>query len=102
MIKVNNESTTLSTPLVSKEVDKVTQDTVQQAQRINSASEQIVASQLKEKENNFTAPSLRVPLEQKKNSQRINIKDDAQYKINAFSQQNTKRTVILSIIINSN
>lgn len=91
MIKVNNESTTLSTPLVSKEVDKVTQDTVQQAQRINSASEQIVASQLKEKENNFTAPSLRVPLEQKKNSQRINIKDDAQYKINAFSQQNTKK-----------
>lgn len=87
MIKVY-DNTILSTPLTSKEIDKVTKDNVQQAQKINAASEHLVASQFKEKENNFLAPSLRVPLEQKKNNQRINIKDDIKYKINVFSEQN--------------
>ncbi|MCS6716120.1 cell division protein, partial [Proteus terrae] len=82
MIKVNNDGTVLSTPLMSKEVDKVTKDNVQQAQKINAASEHLVVSQLKDKENNFLAPSLRVPLEQKKNRQRINVQDDIKYKIN--------------------
>lgn len=88
MIKVNNDGTVLSTPLTSEEVDKVTKDNVQQAQKINAASEHFVASQLKDKENNFLAPSLRVPLEQKKNNQRINIQGDIKYKINTFSSQN--------------
>ncbi|MER1720861.1 cell division protein, partial [Proteus terrae] len=77
---IHNENSILSTPLVSKEVDKVTKDTVQQAQKINAASEHLVASQLKDKENNFLAPFLRAPIEQKRNNQRINVQDDAQYK----------------------
>ncbi len=84
---IHNENSILSTPLVSKEVDKVTKDTVQQAQKINAASEHLVASQLKDKENNFLAPFLRAPIEQKRNNQRINVQDDAQYKINVFLTQ---------------
>ncbi|MBG2837701.1 type III secretion system translocon subunit SctE [Proteus terrae] len=94
MIKVNNDGTVLSTPLMSKEVDKVTKDNVQQAQKINAASEHLVVSQLKDKENNFLAPSLRVPLEQKKNSQRINVQDDIKYKINVFPSQSEKNDIL--------
>ncbi|MFG0738599.1 type III secretion system translocon subunit SctE [Proteus terrae] len=95
MIKVY-DNTILSTPLTSKEIDKITKDNVQQAQQINAASEHLVASQFKEKENNFLAPSLRVPLEQKKNNQRINIKDDIKYKINVFSEQNENNNETLN------
>ncbi len=94
MIKVNNDGTVLSTPLMSKEVDKVTKDNVQQAQKINVASEHLVVSQLKDKENNFLAPSLRVPLEQKKNRQRINVQDDIKYKINVFPSQSEKNDIL--------
>lgn len=94
MIKVNNDGTVLSTPLMSKEVDKVTKDNVQQAQKINAASEHLVVSQLKDKENNFLAPSLRVPLEQKKNRQRINVQDDIKYKINVFPSQSEKNDIL--------
>lgn len=94
MIKVNNDGTVLSTPLMSKEVDKVTKDNVQQAQKINAASEHLVVSQLKDKENNFLAPSLRVPLEQKKNNQRINVQDDIKYKINVFPSQSEKNDIL--------
>ncbi|MCW9689701.1 type III secretion system translocon subunit SctE [Proteus terrae] len=94
MIKVNNDGTVLSTPLMSKEVDKVTKDNVQQAQKINTASEHLVVSQLKDKENNFLAPSLRVPLEQKKNRQRINVQDDIKYKINVFPSQSEKNDIL--------
>ncbi|WP_193015547.1 type III secretion system translocon subunit SctE [Proteus sp. FME41] len=90
MIKINHENITLSTSLASKEVDKVTKDTVQQAQRINSASEYLVSSQRKDKENNFIGPSLRVPIEQKKNNKKINIQDDTQYKIKVATQQHIK------------
>lgn len=95
MIKVY-DNTILSTPLTSKEIDKITKDNVQQAQQINAASEHLVASQFKEKENNFLAPSLRVPLEQKKNNQIINIKDDIKYKINVFSEQNENNNETLN------
>lgn len=95
MIKVY-DNTILSIPLTSKEIDKITKDNVQQAQQINAASEHLVASQFKEKENNFLAPSLRVPLEQKKNNQRINIKDDIKYKINVFSEQNENNNETLN------
>ncbi|QIG04627.1 type III secretion system translocon subunit SctE [Proteus sp. ZN5] len=95
MIKVY-DNTILSTPLTSKEIDKITKDNVQQAQKINAASEHLVASQFKEKENNFLAPLLRVPLEQKKNNQRINIKDDIKYKINVFSEQNENNNETLN------
>lgn len=89
-IKKVNDNVVFSTPLLSKEVENVVKNTTQQAQRINTVNESIVSSQIKDKENKTSAPSLRAPIEQKKNNQRINIQDDVQYKINTFSQQNTK------------
>ncbi|MBG6027871.1 type III secretion system translocon subunit SctE [Proteus columbae] len=89
-IKKVNDSMVFSTPLPSKEVENVVKNTTQQAQRINTVNESIVSSQIKDKENKTSAPALRAPIEQKKNNQRINIQDDVQYKINTFSQQNTK------------
>lgn len=89
-IKKVNDSIVFSTPLPSKEVENVVKNTTQQAQRINTVNESIVSSQIKDKENKTSAPALRAPIEQKKNNQRINIQDDVQYKINTFSQQNTK------------
>ncbi|QEZ93507.1 type III secretion system translocon subunit SctE [Proteus sp. CD3] len=89
-IKKVNDSMVFSTPLPSKEVENVVKNTTQQAQRINTVNESIVSSQIKDKENKSSAPALRAPIEQKKNNQRINIQDDVQYKINTFSQQNTK------------
>lgn len=79
-----------STPLPSKEVENVIKNTTQQAQRINAVNENIVSSQIKDKENKFSTPILRAPIEQKKNNQRINLKDDAQYKVKVFSQQDIK------------
>lgn len=89
-IKKVNDSIVFPTPLPSKEVENVVKNTTQQAQRINTVNESIVSSQIKDKENKTSAPALRAPIEQKKNNQRINIQDDVQYKINTFSQQNTK------------
>ncbi|MBG2802460.1 MULTISPECIES: type III secretion system translocon subunit SctE [Proteus] len=89
-IKKVNDNMVFSTPLPSKEVENVVKKTTQQAQRINAVNESIVSSQIKDKENKNFAPALRAPIEQKKNNQRINIQDDVQYKINIFSQQNTK------------
>lgn len=89
-IKKVNDSIIFSTPLPSKEVENVIKNTTQQAQRINTLNEHVVSSQIKDKENKISAPALRVPIEQKKNSQRINVQDDVQYKINVFSQPNTK------------
>lgn len=89
-IKKVNDGIVFSTPLPSKEVEKVIKNTTQQAQRINSVNENIVSSQIKDKENKFSAPILRAPIEQKKNSQRINLKDDAQYKVKVSPQQNIK------------
>lgn len=84
-----NDSIIFSTPLPSKEVDNVIKNTTQQAQRINTVNENIVSSQIKDKENKISAPALRAPIEQKKNNQRINVQDDVQYKINTFPQQKT-------------
>lgn len=84
-----NDSIIFSTPLPSKEVDYVIKNTTQQAQRINTVNENIVSSQIKDKENKISAPALRAPIEQKKNNQRINVQDDVQYKINTFPQQKT-------------
>lgn len=89
-IKKVNDSIVFPIPLPSKEVENVVKNTTQQAQRINTVNESIVSSQIKDKENKTSAPVLRAPIEQKKNNQRINIQDDVQYKINTFSQQNTK------------
>lgn len=89
-IKKVNDNMVFSTLLPSKEVENVVKKTTQQAQRINAVNESIVSSQIKDKENKISAPALRAPIEQKKNNQRINIQDDVQYKINIFSQQNTK------------
>lgn len=85
-----NDKFIFSTPLPSKEVENVTINTTQQAQRINTVNEHIVSSQIKDKENKISAPALRAPIEQKKNNQRINVQNDVQYKINVFSQQNKK------------
>lgn len=84
-----NDGIVFSTPLPSKEVDNVTKNTTQQAQRINTVNENIVSLQIKDKENKISAPALRAPIEQKKNNQRINVQDDVQYKINTFPQQKT-------------
>lgn len=89
-IKKVNDGIVFSTPLPSKEVENVIKNTTQQAQRINAVNENIVSSQIKDKENKFSAPILRAPIEQEKNSQRINLKDDAQYKVKVFHQQNIK------------
>lgn len=88
MIEISKNDAVLSTPSTYKEVEKVTKDNVQQAQRINAASEHLVASQLKNKENSFVIPFLRAPIEQKKNNQKINIKEDVKYNINVFSTKN--------------
>ncbi|WOO49378.1 type III secretion system translocon subunit SctE [Hafnia alvei] len=88
MIKVNSDSTVLSTPSTSKEVEKVNKDSVLQGTKINAASEHLVASQFKEKENNLLAPSLRVPREQKNNNIIINVQDDIKDQITTFSSQN--------------
>lgn len=85
MIEISKNDAMLSTPSTYKEVEKVTKDNVQQAQKINAASEHLVASQLKNKENSFIIPFLRAPIEQKKNNQKINIKEDVKYNINVFS-----------------
>lgn len=85
MIEISKNDAMLSTPSTYKEVEKVTKDNVQQAQKINAASEHLVASQLKNKENSFIIPFLRAPIEQKKNNQKINIKEDVKYSINVFS-----------------
>lgn len=89
-IKKINDNIPVSTPLPSKVVENVIKNTTQQAQRINAVNEHIVSSLIKDKENKFSSPILRAPIEQKKNNQRINIQDDVQYKINIFPQQNIK------------
>lgn len=89
-IKKINDSIPFSTPPLSKEVENVIKNTTQQAQKINVVNENIVSSLIKDRENKFSSPILRAPIEQKKNNQRINIQDDVQYKINVFPQQNIK------------
>lgn len=89
-IKKINDSIPFSTPPLSKEVENVIKNTTQQAQKINVVNENIVSSLIKERENKFSSPILRAPIEQKKNNQRINIQDDVQYKISVFPQQNIK------------
>lgn len=86
-----NDKIIFSTPLPSKEVENVIKNTTQQAQRINAVNENIVSSQIKDKENKFSAPILRAPIEQKRNSQRINFKDDGKYGKKVFPHQNIKR-----------
>ncbi|MBG2710207.1 type III secretion system translocon subunit SctE [Proteus mirabilis] len=86
-----NDKIIFSTPLPSKEVENVIKNTTQQAQRINAVNENIVSSQIKDKENKFSAPILRAPIEQKRNSQRINFKDDGKYGEKVFPHQNIKR-----------
>lgn len=86
-----NDKIIFSTPLPSKEVENVIKNTTQQAQRINAVNENIVSSQIKDKENKFSSPILRAPIEQKRNSQRINFKDDGKYGKKVFPHQNIKR-----------
>lgn len=61
-----NDKIIFSTPLPSKEVENVIKNTTQQAQRINIVNENIVSSQIKDKENKFYTPILRAPVEQEK------------------------------------
>ncbi|GLX64737.1 hypothetical protein KMU_27790 [Proteus vulgaris] len=86
-----NDKIIFSTPLPSKEVENVIKNTTQQAQRINAVNENIVSSQIKDKENKFSSPILRAPIEQKRNSQRINFKDDGKYGKKVFPHHNIKR-----------
>lgn len=85
-----NDKIIFSTPLPSKEVENVIKNTTQQAQRINVVNENIVSSQIKDKENKFYTPILRAPVEQEKNSKRINLEDEGKYGKKVFPYQNIK------------
>ncbi|WP_311752694.1 type III secretion system translocon subunit SctE [Proteus columbae] len=85
-----NDKIIFSTPLPSKEVENVIKNTTQQAQRINIVNENIVSSQIKDKENKFYTPILRAPVEQEKNSKRINLEDEGKYGKKVFPYQNIK------------
>ncbi|WP_231619352.1 type III secretion system translocon subunit SctE [Proteus vulgaris] len=79
-----------SIPLPSMEVEKVTKGSTQQAQRINASSEHIVSLQLKGKDDQTLAPILRLPVESKRITQRIDFENESQFKTKSFSTQKTK------------
>ncbi|CRL61788.1 type III secretion system translocon subunit SctE [Proteus vulgaris] len=79
-----------SIPLPSMEVEKVTKGSTQQAQRINASSEHIVSLQLKGKDDQRLAPILRLPVESKRITQRIDFENESQFKTKSFSTQKTK------------
>lgn len=92
--KINNDITyerKISTFSPSKEVEKVNKESVKQAQIINTVTNEKVINEviLKDK-NNFEYPVLRAPIEQEKNSKKINTKSDLNFNIKTAEQQEAK------------
>lgn len=92
--KINNDITyekKISTFSPSKEVEKVSKENVKQAQIINTVTNEKVINEviLKDK-NNFEYPVLRAPIEQEKNSKKINTKSDLNFNIKTAEQQEAK------------
>lgn len=92
--KINNDITyerKISTVSPSKAVEKVNKESVKQAQIINTVTNEKVINEviLKDK-NNFEYPVLRAPIEQEKNSKKINTKSDLNFNIKTAEQQEAK------------
>ncbi len=92
--KINNDITyerKISTFSPSKEVEKVNKESVKQAQIINTVTnEKIINEVILKDKNNFEYPVLRAPIEQEKNSKKINTKSDLNFNIKTAEQQEAK------------
>ncbi|CRL63838.1 type III secretion system translocon subunit SctE [Proteus penneri] len=81
----------VSTFSPSKEVEKVNKESIKQAQIINTVTnEKLINEVILKGKNNFEFPILRAPIEQEKNSKKIDTKSDLSFNIKTASQQEDK------------